>query len=220
MQKGIQSEEKNNFSRIKVSPFENAKAMEKNFPSKFNDPVYLRKRLPTGKEFLKNFPAPSQKRTFSFYFSELEMRVWILLKCTHPFRVLNWVIASCNEFENRGSGWEFQELLKNELMIAIYKPLAAASCIPLPSKLIKKKAISNIKNEDQNFFLWCALVHLHLAQANANRTLENSDPPTCYLQFVCLFSKLFSPTDLAPLFRKGKAVLNNRLNHPTIPYPF
>ncbi|GFW02046.1 hypothetical protein TNCV_4853861 [Trichonephila clavipes] len=50
------------------------------------------------------------------------------------------VITSCNEFENRGSGWEFQDVLKNELKIAIYKPLAAASYIPLPPKLIKKKA--------------------------------------------------------------------------------
>ncbi|GFX35652.1 uncharacterized protein TNCV_3175941 [Trichonephila clavipes] len=78
------------------------------------------------------------------------------------------VITSCNEFENRGSGWEFQDVLKNELKIAIYKPLAAASYIPLPPKLIKK-AILNIRNEDQHCFLWCVLAHLHPAQANANR---------------------------------------------------
>ncbi|GFX60085.1 PC4 domain-containing protein [Trichonephila clavipes] len=54
------------------------------------------------------------------------------------------VITSCNEFENRGSGWEFQDVLKNELKIAIYKPLAAASYIPLPPKLIKK---GNIKHQ-------------------------------------------------------------------------
>ncbi|GFX49590.1 hypothetical protein TNCV_4902321 [Trichonephila clavipes] len=56
------------------------------------------------------------------------------------------VITSCNEFENRGSGWEFQDVLKNELKIAIYKPLAAASYIPLPPKLIKKKK-GNIKHQ-------------------------------------------------------------------------
>ncbi|GFV88581.1 uncharacterized protein TNCV_1243911 [Trichonephila clavipes] len=53
------------------------------------------------------------------------------------------VITSCNEFENRGSGWEFQDVLKNELNIAIYKPLAAASYIPLPPKLIKKSNIEH-----------------------------------------------------------------------------
>ncbi|GFR30631.1 uncharacterized protein TNCT_228921 [Trichonephila clavata] len=79
------------------------------------------------------------------------------------------VIASCNEFENKGSGWEFQEVVKNELKIAIYKPLAAASYIPLPPKLKNKKAILNIKNEDQRCFLWCVLAHLHPVEANANR---------------------------------------------------
>ncbi|GFQ94331.1 uncharacterized protein TNCT_221461 [Trichonephila clavata] len=79
------------------------------------------------------------------------------------------VIASCNEFENKGSGWEFQEVVKNELKIAIYKPLAATSYIPLPPKLKNKKAILNIKNEDQRCFLWCVLAHLHPVEANANR---------------------------------------------------
>ncbi|GFR26220.1 uncharacterized protein TNCT_612361 [Trichonephila clavata] len=79
------------------------------------------------------------------------------------------VIASCNEFENKGSGWEFQEVVKNKLKIAIYKPLAAASYIPLPPKLKNKKAILNIKNEDQRCFLWCVLAHLHPVEANANR---------------------------------------------------
>ncbi|GFT52591.1 uncharacterized protein NPIL_268261 [Nephila pilipes] len=50
------------------------------------------------------------------------------------------VIASSNEFENRGSGWEFQEVLKHELKTAVYKPLAAASYIALPPKLRTKKA--------------------------------------------------------------------------------
>ncbi|GFQ69135.1 hypothetical protein TNCT_159951 [Trichonephila clavata] len=51
---------------------------------------------------------------------------------THQFGSLGKstvVIASCNEFENKGSGSEFQGVLKNELNIAIYKPLAAASYI-------------------------------------------------------------------------------------------
>ncbi|GFR24371.1 hypothetical protein TNCT_535541 [Trichonephila clavata] len=39
------------------------------------------------------------------------------------------VIASCNEFENKGSESEFQVVVKNELKIAIYKSLAAASYI-------------------------------------------------------------------------------------------
>ncbi|GFU14649.1 c2H2-type domain-containing protein [Nephila pilipes] len=68
------------------------------------------------------------------------------------------VIASSIEFENRGSGWEFQKVLKNELKTAVYKPLAAASYITLPPKLRTKKAILNIQNEDQQCFL-CSLIN-------------------------------------------------------------
>ncbi|GFQ65098.1 uncharacterized protein TNCT_338041 [Trichonephila clavata] len=94
------------------------------------------------------------------------------------------VIASCNEFENKGSGWEFQEVVKNELKIAIYKPLAAASYIPLPPKLKNKKAILNIKNEDQRCFLWCVLAHLHPVEANANRYIKSKYNTNAKLLFT------------------------------------
>ncbi|GFS74080.1 uncharacterized protein NPIL_443561 [Nephila pilipes] len=63
------------------------------------------------------------------------------------------VIALSNEFENRGSGWEFQEVLKNELKTAVHTALAAASyIITLPPKLRRKKTILNIQNKDQQCF--------------------------------------------------------------------
>ncbi|GFR21811.1 hypothetical protein TNCT_682301 [Trichonephila clavata] len=77
--------------------------------------------------------APSRKRTVSSTFRSRNV-------CLDTFEVYTFfpdtltskdltVIASCNEFENKGSESEFQEVAKNELKIAIYKPLAAASYI-------------------------------------------------------------------------------------------
>ncbi|GFS54041.1 uncharacterized protein TNCV_3762381 [Trichonephila clavipes] len=66
---------------------------------------------------------------------------------------------SFEEFTQRGSGWTLDKILKLELNIAKYQPLCPSSYIPLPKKLADKKAILNIKNEDQRCFVWCLLAH-------------------------------------------------------------
>ncbi|GFQ88557.1 uncharacterized protein TNCT_88581 [Trichonephila clavata] len=96
------------------------------------------------------------------------------------------VIASCNEFENKGSGWEFQEVVKNELKIAIYKPLAAASYIPLPPKLKNKKAILNIKNENQRCFLWFvkkSVLDAHIVDCRKHKEQKIKMPENKWLEF-------------------------------------
>ena len=49
------------------------------------------------------------------------------------------------KFQRRGSGWRFVE----------FSPLKGNSWIPLPEKIAKKKAIVNMKNEDNECFKWC-----------------------------------------------------------------
>ncbi|GFR10558.1 uncharacterized protein TNCT_533061 [Trichonephila clavata] len=56
---------------------------------------------------------------------------------------------SFEEFTQRGSGWTLENFLKLELNMAKYQPLSPSNYIPLPKKLADKKAILNIKNEDQ-----------------------------------------------------------------------
>ncbi|GFV71381.1 fez family zinc finger protein 1 [Trichonephila clavipes] len=66
---------------------------------------------------------------------------------------------SFEEFTQRSSGWTMDKILKLELNIAKYQPLGPSSYIHLPKKLADKKAILNIKNEDQKCFVWCLLAH-------------------------------------------------------------
>jgi len=42
-----------------------------------------------------------------------------------------------------------------------YVPLTGSSYVPLPSKILKKKAILNIHNKDQKCFIWSVLAALH-----------------------------------------------------------
>ena len=68
-----------------------------------------------------------------------------------------------------GSGWVFVEVEKLELHVDKCDPLKAGSYIDLPKELKNKKALINMKNEDDKCFLWCVLRALNPIDKNAGR---------------------------------------------------
>ena len=58
-------------------------------------------------------------------------------------------------FTNRGSNWVLERVLSLDVQMTQYIPLRGRSYIPLPSVLKNKKAIINMKNEDNECFKWC-----------------------------------------------------------------
>ena len=65
------------------------------------------------------------------------------------------IFESIQNFQNRGSGWQFDRIEHLDININPYNPLSASSYIPLPKKLAKKKAIINVQNENDNeCFKW------------------------------------------------------------------
>ena len=81
------------------------------------------------------------------------------------------IIRAMEEFVKQGSGWTFMKCKQLELKIVLYEPMAAAKFIPLQSKLISKRAVLNIRNNDNRCFVYCVLAALHPfdRQKNANR---------------------------------------------------
>ena len=58
-------------------------------------------------------------------------------------------------FNNRGSGWQFDRVEHLDININPYNPLSASSYIELPKSLARKKAIINVQNENDNeCFKW------------------------------------------------------------------
>jgi hypothetical protein len=55
----------------------------------------------------------------------------------------------------RGSNWRFSRVVKLDINTVVYKPLRGSSYIQLPKFLASKKAIINVKNEDNECFKWC-----------------------------------------------------------------
>lgn len=74
-----------------------------------------------------------------------------------------------SEFQEKDSGWALLELLFLELNVSKFNPLRASSFIPLPKCISIKKAVVNIKNDDNMCFKWCVLAHLHPVSMNAHR---------------------------------------------------
>lgn len=59
-----------------------------------------------------------------------------------------------DEFNERSSGWRLLEILHLEININKYKPLHGSSYIDLPDKIKAKKAVINIKNDDNKCFAY------------------------------------------------------------------
>ena len=72
-----------------------------------------------------------------------------------------------------GTGWYFHSVICLELHTAEWAPLSGSSYIELPEYLKNKKAITNMKNDDNKCFLWCVLRALNPKPPRAN--LERLD---------------------------------------------
>ncbi|GBO09515.1 hypothetical protein AVEN_204369-1 [Araneus ventricosus] len=69
------------------------------------------------------------------------------------------ILEAVDEFIRCGSGWILDKIVHFELCVAKYQPLRSSSYIILPKKLVDKKAVLNIQNEDQKCLVWCLIAH-------------------------------------------------------------
>ena len=69
----------------------------------------------------------------------------------------------------QGSGWVLTVIESIKLHTAKWDPLNAGSYIDLPPNLKNKKAIINMKNQDDKCFLWCVLRALNPKNTNPDR---------------------------------------------------
>ena len=70
---------------------------------------------------------------------------------------------------SEGSGYTFVKVIKLVLHVTKWQPLYGSSYMPLDPYLANKKAIINMKNEDDKCFMWCVLRALYPKDKNAER---------------------------------------------------
>lgn len=79
------------------------------------------------------------------------------------------IIVETENFEARGSQWHLNQIYRLELRVNKYVPFRGSSYVELPKELAAKKAIINIKNDDDKCFLWSILAQLHPAPRDPQR---------------------------------------------------
>ena len=67
----------------------------------------------------------------------------------------NEMIENLENFNRGGSNWVFEKVLFLEIQFVRWNPLRGSSWIALPPALQNKKALINMKNEDDMCFKWC-----------------------------------------------------------------
>ena len=71
-----------------------------------------------------------------------------------------------------GSGWKFEKVIKLVLHTTRWETVNAGSYIELPQALKNRKAIINMKNQDDKCFMWCVLRALNPKDKN-NERIDN-----------------------------------------------
>ncbi|XP_065654946.1 uncharacterized protein LOC136081548 [Hydra vulgaris] len=79
------------------------------------------------------------------------------------------ILESLSLYQQAGSGWRFVSVENMDINIIEYNPFKAKSYIPLDKNLATKKAIINIKNEDNQCFKWCVTKALNPTDENSER---------------------------------------------------
>ncbi|MEL7079369.1 MAG: hypothetical protein AAGM46_26060, partial [Cyanobacteria bacterium J06582_2] len=82
------------------------------------------------------------------------------------------ILSLSNKFEDytsSGSGWVLSCIDNLVLQIVDYSPLPGSLYTELPEEIKAKKAVLNIKNNDNKCFIYSILAHLHPAEINRNR---------------------------------------------------
>ena len=79
------------------------------------------------------------------------------------------VLESLTKFQRKTSNWRFRSVLSFDLYTVKYEPLGGSSYIPLPAFLAAKKAIMNLKNEDDECFKWATTRALNPVEKHSER---------------------------------------------------
>ena len=111
-------------------------------------------------------------KDFSFH-SEIEINVEGTneneIYTTMIDTILERIANLINGSSGGGSGWIFYKIINLELHTVSYKPLRGNTWIPLPKELADKKAIINMKNQDNKCFMWSVLRALNPKTNNPER---------------------------------------------------
>ena len=79
------------------------------------------------------------------------------------------MLESLAKYQNLGSGWRLHSVDMLEIFITKFKPLGGESYKPFPNAIVKKKAVINMENDDDQCFKWAVTRALNPVKNNPQR---------------------------------------------------
>ena len=109
--------------------------------------------------------------------ADFHSKIVINIGETDENELLDEMIARIGEvlanFQQNGSNWVFVKVNQLEIHLAEWRPLGGSSFLPLPKKLKDKKAVINMKNDDDQCFKWCISRALHFTNDHPERVTKD-----------------------------------------------
>ncbi|XP_071640863.1 uncharacterized protein [Temnothorax longispinosus] len=96
-------------------------------------------------------------------FRESDLHEW------YKRHVIEPILASLEEFQERDSGWALSRILNLTVNVNKYNPLHAGCFVEIPQEIKKKKAVINVRSLSNACFAWSVVAALYPAQRNAER---------------------------------------------------
>lgn len=129
---------------------------------KWNLILHVQMKMESGndKEPVKSSPFFRAGPYLSTYPEDLEEQI---------YQAAEMVQVRFSNFQGWGSGWTLDHNIHLQLEISEYKPLKGSTYIPLPIGIQNKKAVVDVKNEDEQCFMWAVLAALHPVSSNPQR---------------------------------------------------
>ncbi|EDO29594.1 predicted protein [Nematostella vectensis] len=136
----------------------------------------LKEKQTALKGYLKTYRIDGQKGIdFKTFLSKIKPKVLDLInQQKKPVKVkFIFTLELTDQFQNQGSGWQFDQVEYFDINIDPFEPLSGSSYIRLPSKLASKKAIINVKNEDDHeCFKWAVTSAVYPREKDPQRQDE------------------------------------------------
>jgi hypothetical protein len=105
--------------------------------------------------------------------------------------VVDAILASLEEFQERDSGWALSRILDLTVNVNKFNPLHAGCHINLPRKIMIKRAVVNVQSKDNACFAWAVVAALYPAKKHPERTKEYPHYSTvlnlCSIEFLVKF---------------------------------
>ena len=84
-------------------------------------------------------------------------------------RAVQTIEEKIQNFNQRGSNWRFERVISLDIHFTDFQPLRGSSFLQLPKKIRDKKAVINMKNNDDQCFNWSVTRALHPVEKNSER---------------------------------------------------